>query len=72
MAKINLTDEILKHTDEEIIEYLYTLSASLFRIYSKVDDPNTLMLYYGDVEQIYAVLRALKQRNDSRSPENDL
>lgn len=73
MAKINLTDEVLKHTDEEIIEYLYGLSAGLFRVYnSKLEGPNALMLYFGDVQQLYSVLKALKVRNDSRKAENDL
>lgn len=72
MAKINLVDEVLKHTDEEIIEYLYGLIANLHRQYSSVEDPQWLLTSCGEVDQMYAVLRGLKQRNDSRRAENSL
>ena len=72
MAKINLVDEVLKHTDEEIIEYLYGLAASLYRQYSNVEDPQWLLTSCGEVDQIYAVLKGLKQRNDSRKSQVDL
>ena len=72
MAKINLVDEVLKHTDEEIIEYLYGIAAGLHRQYNSVEDPQWLLASCGEVDQIYAVLRGLKQRNDSRKVENSL
>lgn len=72
MAKINLVDEVLKHTDEEIVEYLYGLAANLHRQYGNVEDPQWLLTSCGEVDQIYAVLRGLKQRNDSRKAENSL
>ena len=64
MAKINLVDEVLKHTDEEIIEYLYGLAANIHRQYIGVDDPQWLLAVGGEVDQMYAVLRGLKQRNN--------
>lgn len=72
MAKINLVDEVLKHTDEEIIEYLYGLASDLRREYSNAEDPLWLIAAKGEVDQLYAVLRGLKQRNDSRRTENSL
>lgn len=72
MAKINLVEEVLKHSDEEIIEYLYGISASLHRQYTTVEDPQWLLTSCGEVDQMYAVLRGLKQRNDSRRAENSL
>lgn len=72
MAKINLVDEVLKHTDDEIIEYLYGMAADLHRQYLNVEDPTRLLASYGEVDQIYAVLKGLKQRNDSRKIENSL
>lgn len=72
MAKINLVDEVLKHTDEEIIEYLYGMAADLHRQYNNVEDPMWLLASCGEVDQMYAVLRGLKQRNDSRRTENSL
>lgn len=72
MAKINLVDEVLKHTDEEIIEYLYGLVSNIRRRYNGVEDPQWLLASSGEVDQVYAVLRGLKQRNDSRRNENSL
>lgn len=72
MTKINLVDEVLKHTDEEIIEYLYGMAADLRRQYNNVEDPMWLLALCGEVDQMYAVLRGLKQRNDSRRNENSL
>lgn len=72
MAKINLVDEVLKHTDDEIIEYLYGLASDLRRQYNNVEDPQRLLTVSGEVDQLYAVLRGLKQRNDSRKTENSL
>lgn len=72
MAKINLVDEVLKHTDDEIIEYLYGLASSLRKQYINVEDPQWLLASCGEVDQMYAVLRGLKQRNDSRKVENSL
>ena len=72
MAKINLVEEVLKHSDEEIIEYLYGIAASLHRQYTTVEDTQWLLMSCGEVDQMYAVLRGLKQRNDSRRAENSL
>lgn len=72
MAKINLVDEVLKHTDEEIIEYLYGIAADLHRQYSNAEDPVWLIASCGEVDQIYSVLRGLKQRNDRRNDSNSL
>lgn len=72
MAKINLVDEVLKHTDEEIVEYLYGLVSDLHRQYNNVEDPTWLLTSCGEVDQLYAVIRGLKLRNDSRRSENSL
>ena len=72
MAKINLTEEILKHPDDEVIEYLYGLASELYRKYNNVEDPMWLLTLCGEVDQLYAVLKGLKQRNDSRKSGNSL
>lgn len=72
MAKINLVEEVLKHSDEEIIEYLYGLVAGIRRQYNDVEDPMWLLASCGEIEQVYSVLKGLKQRNDSRRVENSL
>lgn len=72
MAKINLVEEVLKHSDEEIIEYLYGLASGLYRQYNHVEDPMWLLASCGEVDQLYAVLKGLKQRNDSRKSDDGL
>lgn len=67
MAKIDLVNEVLRHTDEEIIEYLYGLAATIYRQYNNVENPTMLLSACGDVEQIYDVLRALNRRNKEKS-----
>lgn len=68
MAKIDLVEEVLNHSDAEIIEYLYGLISNVRRAYNSVDDPMWLMAYNGEIEQIYSVLKALDRRNK----ENDV
>ena len=72
MAKINLVDEVLKHTDEEIIDYLYGLVAGIRRQYNNVEDPMWLLASCGEVEQVYSVLKGLKERNDRLNNNNSL
>ena len=69
MAKINLTEEVLKHSDDEIIEYLSNVSKgirSAFRRAIESDDPNLLYITHTDVEIITTVLAALDRRNKER------
>lgn len=72
MPKINLVDEVLRHSDEEIIDYLYGLVSDVRRQFNNVEDPMWLLCSSGEIDQLYAVLRGLKQRNDSRNSENSL
>lgn len=72
MTKINLVDEVLKHTDEEVIDYLYGLVAGIRRQYNNVEDPMWLLASCGEVEQVYSVLKGLKERNDRLSNNNSL
>lgn len=72
MAKINLVEEVLKHPDDEIIEYLYGLVAGLRRQFNSVEDPMWLLTSSGEVDQIYAVIKGLKERNDRLGGNNSL
>lgn len=72
MAKINLVGEVLKHTDEEVIDYLYGLVAGIRRQYNNVEDPMWLLASCGEVEQVYSVLKGLKERNDRLNNNNSL
>lgn len=71
MAKIDLTAEVLKHTDAEIIEYLANEMAAVKRIYTratKESNPNLLYIATANLDGIYRVIAAL----DSRNKENDV
>lgn len=66
MAQINLTAEILSHSDEEIIEYLAGEMTEVKRIYAratKEGNPNLLYIAAANLDDIYNVLNALDRRN---------
>lgn len=66
MAKINLTDEVLSHSDEEIIEYLAGEITEVKRIYTratKEGNPNLLYISAANLDDIYNVLNLLDRRN---------
>lgn len=69
MAKINLTEEVLKHSDDEIIEYLLNVSRGIRGTYKRAiesNDSNLLYISHTDVEIITAILTALDRRNKER------
>ena len=71
MAQINLTAEILSHSDKEIIEYLAGEITEVRRIYAratKEGNPNLLYIAAANLDDIYNVLNALDRRNK----ENDV
>lgn len=74
MNKMTVVDDILKHTDEEVIEYLSNLLSEVNRGYHNTApaDMASLVRYAGDIEMAFLVLRALKRRNDGRKAENNL
>lgn len=72
MAKINLVDEVLKHPDDEIVEYLYGLIAGVRKNYINTQDPMWLLASCGEIDQLYFVLKGLKERNDRRSDSSSL
>lgn len=66
---IKLVEEILKHDDEEIIEYLTTVTAGIRTVHiaaAKNQDPAFLYTATGDVSEVYAILKALDRRNKER------
>lgn len=70
MAKINLTDEILKHDDAEIIELLYDTMKDIrltFNGAMEQNDPSVTYAAFGDVELVTDVLRKLYRRNQEKA-----
>lgn len=71
MSKVNITQELLdRHSDEEIVEYLYDAASSAARIFKVTSDGKLPAEYlWSTTEGIYQirdVLRALRDRNNAR------
>lgn len=67
MEKIDLIDEIMKHTDDEIIKFLSDKMTDIRRTYSAVESTGEhielLLTEMGDIDLVYDVLKALNRRN---------
>lgn len=75
MSKVNITQELLdRHSDEEIIEYLYDAASSAARIFKVTSDGKLPAEYlWSTAEGIYQIrdtLRALRDRNNARHSSN--
>ena len=69
MAKINLTEEVLKHSDDEIIEYLANEAKAVRGVFKRAIDANSPDLMYAssaDLEIMTTILIALDRRNKER------
>ena len=63
---INIVEDILKHDDADIIEYLANELGTVRSGYNKAmkeNSPERLMAYGGSISIVYAVLAALDKRN---------
>ena len=67
MEKIDLLQEILKHSDDEIIKFLSEKVSDIKRVYTTVEStgehPEFLFITSSDIELVYDVLKALNRRN---------
>ena len=69
MAKINLTEDVLKHTDEEIIDYLASEARTVRNSWKKALEAGDLTRFCAsaaDLEIMVNVLIALDGRNKNR------
>lgn len=69
MASINLTDEIMRHSDDEIIEYLAEKAKTVRMVCNTAVDEVKPELFYGIVSELdvmMPVLIALNRRNKER------
>ena len=70
MEKINITEDILKYDDEQIIAYLYEKMTLAKRMFTKsLDDkaPEQMYAMYGCIDDVYSVLKALNRRNEEKA-----
>lgn len=69
MAKIDIAEDVLKHTDEEIIDFLASEARAVRKVFKKaLDEGNASVMWAasGDLEVIMTVLIALDGRNKNR------
>lgn len=69
MANINLTDEIMRHNDDEIIEFLAEKAKVVRMVCNTAVDEVKPELFYGIVSELdvmMPVLIALNRRNKER------
>lgn len=74
---INVIDDMLaKHSDTEIIEYLYNEISEVARIYKLTSDNKTPAEYLWattyDILEIREILKALHRRNQERQAQADM
>lgn len=69
MAKVDLEKELVeKHSDEELIAFLHKTMAGVvqnFQTTLKANQPESLWSNFGDVVMCTAILKNMKQRNDT-------
>lgn len=67
MAKINIAKEMIEnHSSEEVIDYLFVLASRVRAQYnSEINLAEKLIAEKGTVDQIYAILKAVKDKNES-------
>lgn len=70
MAKITLADDIMKHDDAEIIDFLFTKMKEIrlsFNGALEQNDPSITYTAYGNIELVTDVLRKLNRRNEEKA-----
>jgi len=70
MARINVAEDILKHSDDEIIEYLAEEAKAIRATFNAAQKSNRPELLYAtrvDLEIITTVLNELDKRNKLRA-----
>lgn len=63
---IDIIDEIMKHDDSEIIEYLFKEMSRVYRNITEAEDTSYVLAESCRIEQIYLVLREMNRRNKER------
>ena len=70
MAKIDLAADIVKHDEEDVIEFLFTKMKEIrlsFNGALEQNDPSVMYTAYSDVELVTDVLRKLNRRNEEKA-----
>lgn len=67
MAKINVAKEMIEnHSSDEVTDYLFVLASRVRAQYnSEINLAEKLIAEKGTVDQIYTILKAVKDKNES-------
>ena len=71
MSKIDLTTEILKHPDHEVIEFLSNQMSNVSLLFAQYKDPSELVGGATTVGLVYGVLKEMDRRNKAKNGQND-
>lgn len=66
---VNLTEDVLRHKDEEIIEHLYRTMSGVVKNYGSAAEKSAPELLYanlGDIVMVTQILKAMDKRNKDR------
>lgn len=70
MAQIKVADEVLKHDDAEIIDFLYDMMKGVKLTFDGAmdrNDPAVTYAAYGDIMIVTETLRKLNRRNQEKA-----
>lgn len=69
--KIDLTTEILKHPDQEVIEFLTEELNGVVKVFSDHDNPTQLEVCAKSIGIVYNVLKEMNKRNKQKTGQDD-
>lgn len=67
MTKIDLAGEILKHSDEEVIEFLSEQLQGVVKLYAQYENPSDLVGCATTIGLAYNVLKEMDKRNKKKA-----
>lgn len=71
---VNLIEDLLKYSDEEIIDYIEGVMSVVVKNYKttiEAKQPETIWASYGDISLVHSVLKAMKRRNKERLAQHE-
>ena len=71
MAKIDITNEILKYDDADVIEFLTGQMSGVIQLYAKYDNPADLVGCATTLGLVYNVLKEMNKRNKQKTGQDE-
>lgn len=67
MAKIDLVSEILKHPDNEVVEFLRDKMQAVVKVYGSAKDSNEFYACTDAIGLVFNILKAMDERNKNKA-----